>query len=66
VKKLTPKKLTPKKLRINRETIRSLATHELTQVVGGEETVTTDSGRTVCPAQAVVDSAAAPCPKLGG
>jgi hypothetical protein len=46
------KKLIPKKLRINRETIRSLAAHELTQAVGGD-TATLATGRTVCPTAAL-------------
>jgi hypothetical protein len=55
------KKLIRRKLPINGEIIRSLATPDLTQVVGGEETVTTATGRTVCVAAAVVID-----PKLGG
>lgn len=60
------KKLIRKKLRINGETIRSLATHELVQAVGGEETAYNDTGRTVCPAPAIVDSGVPGCPKVGG
>jgi hypothetical protein len=48
------KKLIRRKLRINGEVIRSLATHEITHVVGGKETVTTATGRTVCVAASVV------------
>jgi hypothetical protein len=59
------KKPIRRKLRVNGETIRSLATHELTQAAGGE-TVTLDTGRTVCPTAALVDSGTAACPKLGG
>jgi len=48
------KKLIRKQLRLNRETIRSLALRELTHAVGGNEAMDTDTGRTVCPAPAVV------------
>ena len=48
------KKFIPKKLHVNKETIRSLATHELTHVVGGDEALYTDTGRTVCPPLAIV------------
>jgi hypothetical protein len=48
------KKPIRKKLRVNGETIRSLATHELTHAVGGD-TATLATGRTICPtANAVV------------
>jgi hypothetical protein len=57
------KKLVRRKLRVNGETIRSLATDELTQAVGGD---ISDTGRTVCPTAALVDPGTATCPKLGG
>jgi hypothetical protein len=55
------KKLIRKKLRVNGETIRTLATPELTHVVGGW-----DSGKDQCAALAVADSAPAACPKPAG
>jgi hypothetical protein len=55
-----------KKLRVTGETIRSLTTHELTHAVGGDETVTLDTGRTVCRTVNAVDSGAATCPTFVG
>ena len=58
------KKLLRKKLRVNGETLRALATRELTQAVGGFDSgaaecpALADTGEFQCPGQAVVGTKA--------
>jgi hypothetical protein len=49
------KKLIREKLRVSGETIRLLATHEITHAAGGGEIEGSDTGRTVCAMQNVGD-----------
>jgi hypothetical protein len=47
------KKPNPTKLTVRRETIRALASAELTRAVGGDAAMLVDSGKEMCPSLAV-------------
>jgi hypothetical protein len=52
-------KKTPIKLKLRRETLRALASSDLTRVVGGDQAPLADTGREMC------TSLVAPTPPLG-